>query len=348
MSFSIEQIQQLTGALVANDSVKELLPQELLSTRIQSLQNLKQAGPQDIACFFSKAYQADLLVSRAGVIVTGKEFIQPIQAAGIPIWKKAVFLACDDPYQAMAILTALFSKSQSAHDHQVTSVEAKIHPMAVVDPTAVIEPGVVIYPHVYVGPGCRVGEGSVLFPSVTLYEGTQIGKRCRIHAGAVIGADGFGYAPVMKLIDGKKVPVDHLKIYHLGRVVLGDDVEVGANSSIDRGTLGDTVIHSKAKIDNQVQIGHNCTVGEGAVLCGAAGMAGSSSLGKFVVVGAQSGTSNQVHVGDYSKLAGYTGATKDCEPFSELAGVPARSLSDQFRILALQNKVLRESKKSKK
>jgi UDP-3-O-[3-hydroxymyristoyl] glucosamine N-acyltransferase len=185
----------------------------------------------------------------------------------------------------------------------------------------------------------------VLFPSVTLYEKTKIGKRCRIHAGVVLGADGFGYAPYLD--PQTKLPYGHQKIYHLGRVVIEDDVEIGANSTIDRGTLGDTVIRSQAKIDNLVQVGHNCDVGEGSILCGAAGMAGSSSLGKFVYVGAQAGTGNQVHVGDYAKLAGYTGAAKDVAPHAEVAGVPARPLVDYFKILAIQNKLLRERGKKK-
>jgi UDP-3-O-[3-hydroxymyristoyl] glucosamine N-acyltransferase len=258
----------------------------------------------------------------------------------------------------MAELSSRFSALFSAHDHQENDAHSQIHPTAVIDPSVKLGVGVrvgahafigknsivrdhaVIYPQCYLGPECEVGEESVLFPRVTLYERTRIGKRCRIHSGVVLGADGFGYAPEFDA--QTKLPTGHRKIYHLGGVVLEDEVEIGANSTVDRGTLGDTIIRSYAKIDNLVQVGHNCEVGMGAILCGTSGMAGSSSLGKFVYVGAQSGTGNQVHIGDYSKLAAYTGAAKDVEPHSEMGGVPARPLSDYYRILAIQNKLLRE------
>lgn len=358
--FELKLVQNWLKAQVANESfVAALLPH----LKLNRLATLKEAGPNDVAFFFSKHYLNDLLASKAGVIVTGSAFVGQIEAANIPQWKTSVFLACENPYAGMATLTGHFSKIQSQHDHQDANTQTEVHPTAVVasdvhlgkgvtigahvvvEPGSVIGDGVVIYPQCYVGPESSIGDGTVLFPRVTLYERTVVGKRCRLHSGVVIGADGFGYSAVID--PATKRPVDHLKIYHLGRVVIEDDVEIGANSTIDRGTLGDTTIRSKAKIDNLVQVGHNCEVGEGAILCGTAGMAGSSSLGKFVMVGANAGTGNQVHVGDYSTLAAYTGAAKDVEEGVEMGGVPARPLSDYYRILAIQNKLLREKSRKK-
>jgi UDP-3-O-[3-hydroxymyristoyl] glucosamine N-acyltransferase len=360
--FSVQEIQKLIEAQIANPEFASAL---LSSLKVEGINSLKEALPSEIAFFFSKNYQNDLFQTKAGVVVTGSAFVKAVEAANPPAWKTAVFLICDDPYRAMGIATAEFSKFLSSHDHQVhSSLENQIHPTAIIGSNvklgvgvdvgahSVIESGsqigdgVKIYPQCYVGKGASIGKDSVLFPRVTLYEKTSIGERCRIHSGAVIGADGFGYAPIKDPITKKTV--DHQKIYHLGNVVIENDVEIGANTTIDRGTFGSTLIHSKVKIDNQVQVGHNCEIGEGSILCGAAGMAGSSSLGKFVIVAAQSGTGNQVHVGDYSFLAAFTGVAKDCEPGSELAGMPARPLTEYYKILALQNKLLRERGKDRK
>ncbi len=353
--FNVNELKNLIKAHVANENLVGALLSQL---KLTGLATLQEAGAGDVAFFFSKNYQNELLRSKAGVIVTGKAFVAPLEAAGIPQWKSSVFLACDDPYLAMAVLSGEFSKHLSDHDHQVPSVESEIHPSAVIDDSAKIgkgvkigagvvietgveiESGVVLYPHCYIGPNSTIGQNTVLFPRVTLYEKTVIGKNCRIHAGAVIGGDGFGYAPVID--PASKLPIRHQKIYHVGNVIIEDEVEIGANSTIDRGTLGSTRIHKQVKIDNLVQIGHNCEVGEGSVLCGCAGMAGSSSLGRFVVIGGQSGTANQVHVGDYAKLGGYTGAAKDVESGAEMAGVPARPLKDHYRILAIQQRLLKD------
>jgi UDP-3-O-[3-hydroxymyristoyl] glucosamine N-acyltransferase len=331
-------------------------------TGIRRFSTLKDAGPEDAAFFFSKDYEAELRVTRAGFIITGDAFVAPLRASGLPQWKSAVFVSCGDPYSAMARVTREVSKFESTHDHQIPS-EPRVHSSAVIHPTArigsgvsigahvVIEAGVriedrvTIYPNVYLGANTSVGSDSVIFPNVVIYEKTVIGERCRIHGGAVIGADGFGYAP--KVDPATKLTVDHQKIYHIGRVVIRDDVEIGANSTIDRGTLGDTLIHSKVKIDNLVQVGHNVELGEGAVLCGCSGVAGSATVGRFSILGAQAGLGNKVTLGEYSILTAYTGVAKDFPAHSVLAGMPARPQSDQMKIFAIQQKLLKERGKKK-
>lgn len=362
---TISDLTRWVSGRVANeanlsDAAKKILT---VSTGLSGMAPLGEAKSGQVAFFFSKHYQSDLLKTQASVIITGNDFVEPLAASGLPQWRESIFIACQNPYLGMALVSQEFSKTHSSHDHQERASESKIHPTAVIDPTvslgqgvtvgayAVIEKdcnirdGATIYPHCHLSPGCIVGEGTVLFARVTLYENTLIGKRCRIHSGAVIGADGFGYVPIMDSQSG--LPIDHQKIYHCGNVIIEDDVEIGANSTVDRGTLGSTRIRSKVKIDNLVQIGHNSDLGDGSVLCGMAGMAGSSSTGKFVVVGARGGASNQVHLGDYSKVGGYTGVAKDIGPGEEVAGVPARPLSEHYKILAMQNKMLRSRNRKK-
>ncbi|MBU6153238.1 MAG: UDP-3-O-(3-hydroxymyristoyl)glucosamine N-acyltransferase [Bdellovibrionales bacterium] len=360
--FTLDEVLQWSEGRVVNSGEGEF-PQSGPTPSYRRLTTLKDASPEDVAFFFSKDYESELRVTRAGLIITGDAFVAPLRASGLPQWKTSRFIACADPYSAMAKVTREVSKTASTHDHQSAPAESRIHPSAILHPSAkigsrvsigahvVIEAGVeiadrvTIYPNVFVGPSAKVGSDSVLFPNVVIYEKTVIGERCRLHAGAVIGADGFGYAP--KVDPTTKLTVDHQKIYHLGRVVIGNDVEVGANSTIDRGTLGDTVIHSKVKIDNQVQVGHNVELCEGAILCGCSGVAGSSTVGKFSILGAQAGLGNKVNLGEYSILTAYAGAAKDFPPHSVLAGMPARPQSEQLRILAIQQKLLKERGKKK-
>jgi UDP-3-O-[3-hydroxymyristoyl] glucosamine N-acyltransferase len=361
IQISVSEIQKMIEAQVANPEFASAL---LSSLKLQKLSTLKDAGPNDIAFFFSKHYELELMATKAGVVIIANADAKSIEAAGVPAWKKSVFISCARPNLALAKLTSHFSPHFSSHDHQQPSATGRIHPSAVIGSNVKLGKGVevgaytiiedgcelhdgaVIYPQCFIGKNSIIGKGSVLFPRVTLYEKTSIGARCRIHSGVVIGGDGFGYIQIKDQTTQK--PIDHLKIYHVGNVLVGDDVEIGANATIDRGTMGSTVIHSKVKIDNLVQVGHNCEVGEGSILCGAAGMAGSSSLGKFVTVAAQAGTGNQVHVGDYSVLGAFSGVAKDCPPDSELAGMPARPISEYYKILAIQNKLLRERGKDRK
>ena len=358
MSFSVDQICEWISGKVVNANA---LSRSADSIVIRNLSPLAQARDQDLAFFFNPQYQNDLLQSRAGVLITGNPFVKPLEASGIPQWKSSAVIATADPYYAMAVLSKHFAKDLSSVAHCERSQESTIHPTSVVHPSAtigagvsigahsVIEEGVVIgagsviYPGCFLGSKVSVGENCVLFPRVTLYEWTQIGNRVRIHAGSVIGADGFGYAPVR---EGDQV-VDHQKIYHLGKVIVGDDVEIGANSCVDRGTLSDTIIESKAKIDNQVQLGHNVHIHEGAIICGTTGIAGSSSVGKFAYVGGMVGIANKVHIGDRANVGGCSLVSKDVPEGETYVGNPAREKNKHFRLHAMLNRMLAEKNKKK-
>jgi UDP-3-O-[3-hydroxymyristoyl] glucosamine N-acyltransferase len=319
---------------------------------VRTVAALTDAGEGDASVFIAASYRPEFEASKARVFLISTALYQQLVQEKHARLASDIFIVSQTAYSSFAEWTRRLSPLLSSVDHQENSgllqggvhtsalvaADAVVHPSAVVGPNvtiasgAKVEANVVLYAGVYIGPKCTVGEGSVLFPNVTLLESVTLGRRCRLHAGAVLGADGFGYAPEFS----GRVPVNHRKIYHLGSVICGDDVEIGANSTIDRGTLGATTIGSKVKIDNQVQVGHNCSIGEGAILCGAVGVAGTSRIGRFVMIGAGSGISNNVKVGDYARIGALSGVARDVPEGAEYWGVPARPMKETMRILATQ------------
>jgi UDP-3-O-[3-hydroxymyristoyl] glucosamine N-acyltransferase len=179
---------------------------------------------------------------------------------------------------------------------------------------------------VVVGRDCLIGEDAYLHPHVTVYDGSQVGPRSILHAGVRIGVDGFGYASSR---DG------HVKIPHVGRCIIGADVEVGANTTIDRGSIGDTVIGDGCKIDNLVQIGHNVRMGENCIVVSQVGISGSTQLGRFVTLGGQAGIKGHIRIGDGATVAAQAGVFGDVEAGATVSGYPARPHRDAMRAQAL-------------
>lgn len=229
-----------------------------------------------------------------------------------------------DPRLALARISFLLDEEPApdAGVHATAQVAAdadvapdvRIGPFVCIAGGAVIEAGCVLDAGVVVGEGCRVGAGTRLFPRVVLYPRVRLGARCRVHAGSVLGADGFGYAAG---------PAGAEKIYHSGGVEVGDDVEIGAGTCIDRGTLSDTRIGTGTKIDNLCQIGHNVRIGRHCLLAGQAAVAGSSRLEDGVVLGGAAAVSDHVTVHAGARIAGGAGVTKDVPAGESWGGFPA-------------------------
>ena len=238
-------------------------------TRVVQVATLASAGPAEIAFLSNPKYKGQLATTRAGAVIVGPAFAQ---ATGRPR------IVAANPYAYYARVAALLNPRPA----QPTGVEAGANCLSAVPPSAsiaagvrlgrrvVLGDGVEIHAGCAIGDGVEIGAGSILYPNVTVYAGCVIGRNAVVHSGAVIGADGFGFAPDQ----GRWV-----KIPQIGRVVIGDDVEIGANTSIDRGALDDTVIGDGVKLDNQIQIGHNCVIGDHAVIAGCVGIAGSTRIG---------------------------------------------------------------------
>ena len=208
--------------------------------------------------------------------------------------------------------------------------EVYIGAFAVIGDGAVIGNGSQIYPHVVIGDGVTIGANCVLYANVTIYQGCKLGNNVTIHAGAVIGADGFGFAPNAEGYD---------KIPQIGIVVIEDDVEIGANTCVDRSTMGQTIIHKGVKLDNLIQVAHNCEIGENTVMSAQVGMAGSTKIGKWCMVAGQAGFAGHIHIGDQTLVGAQAGLMKDTKPGDKVMGSPAINHLTYMKSRALDPKL---------
>ena len=218
----------------------------------------------------------------------------------------------------------------------MVAADARVDPTAAVGPLAVVESGAVLGPRVrvhafaFVGARAEVGEDSVLHPRVVLCAGVKLGRRVVVHPGAVIGADGFGYA-----FDGEA----HRKIPQVGGVLIEDDVEIGANTAIDRAMLGHTVVRRGTKIDNLVQIAHNVEIGEHSIIVAQVGIAGSGRIGRGVVLAGQVGVADHLTVGDGAVVLAQSGLARDVAPGAKVFGTPARPVLQAKRLFTLEEQL---------
>jgi UDP-3-O-[3-hydroxymyristoyl] glucosamine N-acyltransferase len=217
---------------------------------------------------------------------------------------------------------AQIGRSPKATIHPTAKLadDVEVHAGATIGDDVIIGSGSVIHAGVHIMAGCRIGEQVTIFPGAVLYENTEVGARSIVHAGAVLGAYGFGY----KAVDGR-----HERCAQLGYVQIGEDVEIGANTTIDRGTYGPTVVEEGTKIDNQVMIAHNCRIGRHNMICSQVGIAGSSTTGEYVVIAGQAGVRDHVHIGDRAVLCAMAGIVNDVPPATTMLGAPATPERDQ-------------------
>lgn len=250
-----------------------------------------------------------------------------------------VMILHSEPRRAFGVVLALFKRPLASspgihptavvHETAMVAVGASVGPFCVVGPEAVIEEGAVLHARCFVGDRSCVGASSLLYPGVTLYQDVLVGSDCIIHSGAVLGSDGFGYA-----WNGQ----EHVKIPQVGRVVVGNKVEIGAGTCIDRSTCGDTVIGDGTKLDNLVQIAHNCRLGRHVVLASQVGIAGSCTLGDGVVIGGQAGLKDHVNLAAGVQLGAQSGVMSDLEPGAYF-GSPAIPMRESLRVTAAGRQV---------
>lgn len=346
--WTLKQLLEWSGGRIVNGA--RTAPDVVGLDRLADLRDVADdTGRGAVSFFFASKYRDALARARPSVLITGDAFVSALEASRVPVWTHSVVVSTADPYQAMARVSQGLAQywgspaGEFALESRDTPRATEIHPTAKLGPGVIVAPGVrvgarsVLHAHVVISEDCVIGEDCVLYPNVVLYSRTQIGNRVRVHANTTVGSDGFGYAPERRA-DGSVI---HHKIEHWGGVWIGDDVEIGANSSIDRGTLQDTRIERGAKLDNQVQVGHNSVIGEGAVICGAVGLAGNSQVGRYAYLGGGSGVGNHSRLGDRSRIAAYTVVSKDIPADSEWAGYPMRPVREFRRAHALVNRLLK-------
>ncbi|HBB88576.1 MAG TPA: UDP-3-O-(3-hydroxymyristoyl)glucosamine N-acyltransferase [Blastocatellia bacterium] len=312
------ELARLTGASV--DGVLDTI-------EITGAAGLDDAGPSDVSFLANPRYTAKVNTTRAAAVYL---------AEGAQTDRAISVLRTKDPYLAYTRALRLF--------HPEPTFAAMIHESAVIDPSSTVAGTARVGAGVVIGQGCQIGEGVHIYPNVTIYENvtvgrdsiihsgvvirerSQIGERVIIHNNVVIGCDGFGYA--------KDEARHWLKIPQTGRVIIEDDVEIGAGTTIDRASVGESRIGRGTKIDNLVQIGHSCTIGEDSLLCAQVGLAGSSHIGSRVILAGQAGVAGHLTIGDDVVLTAKSATSHDVPAGKVISGIPAFENKDWLRSTA--------------
>jgi len=294
-SYSLREIARRFGGDIAGDPEFEV-------RRVATLEN---AGPDCIAFLANTRYLPQLKATRAGAVIVGKA---ARTATRVPR------IVCANPYAYFARVSTLFNPAPGAqpgvHPTAVVAGSARVAVDAEIGPCAVIEGGAEIGAGCVIGAGCCIGEGVVigagtrLYANVSIYHGCVVGERVILHAGVVIGSDGFGLA----MEEGRWV-----KVPQVGCVVIGNDVEIGANTTVDRGALDDTVIEEGVKLDNQIQVGHNVRIGAHTAIAACTGIAGSAKIGRHCRIGGAAGIAGHITIADGVEISTYTLITKSID-----------------------------------
>lgn len=277
---------------------------------ITSMNTLLRATESELSFVANSKYIKRIATSNAAAIICDASTVEHIPPS-------AVALVVDAPYWEMAKATAEFAPALEDVDgpKAIIGEGSVISPKAEVANGATIGKNTTLMAGVYVGSNAVVGDNTILYPNVVLYRDCKIGNNCIIHAGTVIGSDGFGFA--------SNKQGQHKKIYHIGNAVVEDDVEIGTNTAIDRAVFGTTAIKKGSRLDNLIQVGHNCEIGEGSVFAAQSGLAGSSIIGRNCVFGAQSGVAGHLEVSPFNTFAARSGVTKSIEESGKtFAGFP--------------------------
>ena len=327
MEFTAKQIADFIGGRVEGNE----------QTTVHTFAKIEEGKEGAITFLSNPKYTQYIYETKASIVLINEdvELEHPVEATLIRV---------KNAYECVAKLMQMYAATLPK--------KTGVDPLAFVAKSAVVGKDVYIGPFAYIGEGVTIGDGTVINPNVVIYYGCQIGKNVTIHSGSVIGADGFGFAPNQE---------GYEKIPQLGIVIIEDDVEIGANTCIDRSTMGETVIHKGVKLDNLIQVAHNCEIGENTVMSAQVGMAGSTKIGSWCMVGGQAGFSGHIKIADKTFIGAQSGVISNTKGNGEeLIGAPAidpkiffkssavfKKLPEMYKEISALRKEIEELKKQK-
>jgi UDP-3-O-[3-hydroxymyristoyl] glucosamine N-acyltransferase len=296
---------------------------------VNNISKIDNGVPNTLSFLANPAYEKYIYTTKASVIIVSKDFNAQQEIT-------PTLIRVDDPYMSFtkvlqmvqsAGITKRVGIAKTAVIHPSVSIEDEgsvwISDYVVIGQNVIVKKNVQLYPHVFIDDNCVVDENTVCYSGVKVYSGTKIGKNAIIHSGAVLGSDGFGFAPTQ---DGV-----FSKIPQMGNLIIEDDVEIGANTTIDRASMGSTVIRQGAKLDNLIQVAHNCEVGKHTAIAAQTGISGSSKIGNHCMIGGQVGVSGHISIGDKVMIAAQSGIANDIADKSIVMGSPAFEASKYKR-----------------
>mgnify|MGYP001777485415 FL=1 len=323
MEFTAKQIAAfLQGEIVGNENAT-----------VHTFAKIEEGVPGAISFLSNPKYTPYIYDTQASIVLVNKDFVPEHEV-------KATLIKVDNAYDCLARLLTLYEQSKPkktgidplafiAPTAQVGK-DVWIAPFAYVGEHAVVGDRTHIYPHATVDDGAHIGEDCTLYAGATVYHDCRIGNRCILHAGSVVGADGFGFAPT---------PQGYEKIPQIGIAILEDDVEIGANTCIDRATMGTTIVHRGVKLDNLVQIAHNDEIGANTVMAAQAGVAGSTKVGEWCMFGGQVGVAGHIHIGDRVVFGAQSGVPSSVKSDQRLIGAPPMEEKPFFKSSAIFRKL---------
>ncbi|MDO4164641.1 MAG: UDP-3-O-(3-hydroxymyristoyl)glucosamine N-acyltransferase [Bacteroides sp.] len=315
MEFSAKQIATFIQGEIVGDE----------NATVHTFAKIEEGVPGAISFLSNPKYTPYIYETQASIVLVNKDFVPEKEI-------KATLIKVDNAYESLAKLLTLYEQSKPKHtgisslafvaETAKIGKDVYIAPFAFVGDYAEVGDNTVIHPHATVGSGAKVGNDCIVYANATIYHDCRVGNHCILHAGSVIGADGFGFAPT---------PEGYEKIPQIGIVVLEDNVEIGANTCVDRATMGATIVHSGVKLDNLIQVAHNDEIGSHTVMAAQVGIAGSTKVGEWCMIGGQVGIAGHSHIGNKVNLGAQSGVPGNVKDGSVLIGTPPQDPKQYFK-----------------